>query len=221
MNYLKSIKRFFNLQRGGDLDFVNSTDYWIKRYEVGGNSGAGSYGILAEYKAQFLNDFVKRNSVSSVIEFGCGDGNNLSLFEFPSYLGLDISDLVVKKNREKFKNDLSLAFLVSNAQNKFTFKADLTLSLDVIYHLMEDTVFESYMSALFDASNQFVIIYSSNEEYAHPAQHVQHRKFDQWIEKNRPNYDLYEAIRNPHKAELTGSDSDRSFADFFVFKRIS
>jgi SAM-dependent methyltransferase len=221
VNYLKSIKGIFNHQRNGDLDFVNSTDYWIKRYEVGGNSGAGSYGILAEYKAQFLNDFVKKNSVSSVIEFGCGDGNNLGLFDFPNYLGLDISDLVIKKNRQKFKNDLSLAFLVSNSQLKFSFKADLTLSLDVIYHLIEDTVFESYMSALFDASNQFVIIYSSNEDYAHPSHHVQHRKFDKWIEKNRPNYKLYEEIRNPQKAELTGSDSDRSFADFFVFKRIS
>ena len=221
MNYLKSIKRIFNHQRNGSLDFVNSTDYWIKRYEVGGNSGAGSYGNLAEYKAEFLNDFVKKTCVSSVIEFGCGDGNNLGLFEFPNYLGLDISDLVIKNNRMKFKHDLNLAFLVSDAQHKFTFKADLTLSLDVIYHLIEDTVFESYMSALFDSSNQFVIIYSSNEDYAHPAQHVRHRKFDKWIEKNRPNYDLYEEIRNPHKAELTGSDSDRSFADFYVFKRIS
>lgn len=145
----------------------------------------------------------------------------MGLFEFPNYLGLDISDLVIDNNRMKFKHDLNLAFLVSDAQHKFTFKADLTLSLDVIYQLIEDTVFESYMSALFDSSNQFVIVYSSNEDYAHPVQHVRHRKFDKWIEKNRLIYDLYEEIRNPHKAELTGSDSDKSFVDFYVFKRMS
>jgi len=199
--------------------FPGSKDYWIQRYERGGNSGAGSYGILAEYKARVLNQFVVENEVYSVIEFGCGDGNNLSLFDFPNYIGLDISNLVIEKNRKKFRNELSLAFLASNDLHKFTFRADLTLSLDVIFHLVEDVVFESYMNILFDASSTYVIIYSSNVEYAHPDQHVRHRKFDEWIEKNRPEYELFESIENPHKADLIGSESDKSFADFHIYKR--
>ena len=33
--------------------FQNSDDYWKNRYDDGGNSGGGSYGILAEFKAVF------------------------------------------------------------------------------------------------------------------------------------------------------------------------
>src|SRR5215207_6091130 len=62
--------------------FHGSEDYWITRYATGGNSGAGSYNKLAEYKAEVLNDFVKRHNVESVIEYGCGDGNQLKLTLF-------------------------------------------------------------------------------------------------------------------------------------------
>jgi hypothetical protein len=34
----------------GPAEFLSSTDYWIKRYESGGNSGSGSYGILARIR---------------------------------------------------------------------------------------------------------------------------------------------------------------------------
>ena len=43
-------------------------------------------------------------------------------------------------------------------------KADLSLSLDVIYHLVEDDVFEYYMRTLFEASNGYVIIYASDSD---------------------------------------------------------
>ena len=43
-------------------------------------------------------------------------------------------------------------------------RADLTLSLDVIYHLVEDDVFVSAMRALFDKAARFVVIYASNQD---------------------------------------------------------
>ena len=58
--------------------FQQSSDQlWEKRYAKGGNSGAGSYGKLAVYKAKVLNEFIEenKNEVNSVVEFGCGDGN--------------------------------------------------------------------------------------------------------------------------------------------------
>src|SRR5215469_10267143 len=69
----------------------NSKSYWEGRYAKGGSSGAGSYGRLAQYKAEILNSFVRTRSVSSVIEFGCGDGAQMALFDFKSYIGLDVS----------------------------------------------------------------------------------------------------------------------------------
>jgi hypothetical protein len=40
---------------------------------------------------------------------------------------------------------------------------DLELSLDVIYHLVEDEVFDAYMRSLFAHAGRFVVIYSSNK----------------------------------------------------------
>ncbi|HFK5799472.1 TPA: hypothetical protein ACG0L7_003353 [Enterobacter hormaechei subsp. oharae] len=57
------------------LVFRHSAQYWDDRYRLAGNSGAGSYGRLADFKANVLNDFVAREKIGSVAEFGCGDGN--------------------------------------------------------------------------------------------------------------------------------------------------
>jgi hypothetical protein len=37
--------------------FPDSATYWEQRYARGWNSGVGSYGRLAEFKAQVLNNF--------------------------------------------------------------------------------------------------------------------------------------------------------------------
>jgi protein O-GlcNAc transferase len=58
-----------------------------KRYEMNGNSGAGSYGRLANFKAEVINEFVKIRLVKTVIELGMGDGNQLQLSECPYYNG--------------------------------------------------------------------------------------------------------------------------------------
>jgi hypothetical protein len=42
-------------------DFKNSSYYWDQRYRTGGNSGAGSYGRLAEFKACFMNAFLDQH----------------------------------------------------------------------------------------------------------------------------------------------------------------
>ena len=48
-------------------------------YASGGSSGPGSYGRLAAGKADFLNRFVEDHQIKTVLEIGCGDGNQLSL----------------------------------------------------------------------------------------------------------------------------------------------
>jgi len=72
-------------------DFANTGDYWQQRYARGGNSGDGSYGKLADFKAEVLNEAVKELGITSVIEFGCGDGNQLTLANYPAYTGVDTS----------------------------------------------------------------------------------------------------------------------------------
>lgn len=57
---------------------------WNQRYSTGGNSGSGSYGVLCEYKSYFINKFVNENSISNIIEFGSGDGNNMKMILYSS-----------------------------------------------------------------------------------------------------------------------------------------
>jgi hypothetical protein len=83
----------------------DSAQYWRNRYRSGGNSGAGSYGRLANFKAEIVNAFVREHDVASVIEFGCGDGAQLTLADYPSYLGFDVADESVELCRSKFAKD--------------------------------------------------------------------------------------------------------------------
>lgn len=197
--------------------FGSSADYWEKRYVRGGNSGTGSYSRLAQFKADVLNDFVARNDIKSVVEFGSGDGAQLELANYPSYIGTDVSRTAVAETRRRFGNDASKTFYHSS-DVPADLSADLSLSLDVIYHLVEDETFDAYMRDLFDAATRFVIIYSSNRDVPRVDAHVRQRSFTPWVEKNRPDFTLTQHI--PNVFPLDEQDPDNtSFADFYVFER--
>ena len=199
------------------LAFPGSANYWEQRYAEGGNSGAGSYSFFAEFKAEVLNAFVSEQQVSSVIEFGHGDGNQLKLAHYPKYLGFDVSSTAVAHCRKVFAGDSSKSFRL--AQDYAGEQADLALSLDVIFHLVEDSVFDAYMRRLFAASQRYVIVYSSNtdENQGVEGDHVKHRRFTDWVAKNVPGFRQIRHI--PNRYPYTGDHRTGSFADFFVFEK--
>ena len=98
-------------------------------------------------------------------------------------------------------------------------KAQLTLSLDVIYHLVEDKVFCEYMHRLFESAEEFVVIYSSetSENEKGQAAHVKHRRFSEWVEKLEPEWKLRDHI--PNKYPFTGDTKTGSFADFYIYEK--
>jgi hypothetical protein len=197
------------------LPFKTSSDYWEKRYVKGGNSGVGSYGRLANFKAEFLNAFVEKNRINSVIEYGCGDGSQLKLARYPSYTGIDVSLKAVEICRGLFATDESKRFFHTDTV-KTRMIADLALSLDVVYHLVEDSAFESYMHRLFDSAQRSVIVYSSNLNDATPIQHVRHRHFTSWVEQNRPEWDITSKVANIYPYD-PATPGETSVADFYVF----
>jgi len=201
--------------RKSGVAFKSSDQYWDARYSHGGNSGAGSYGRLADFKAEVLNTFVERHGIQSVIEFGSGDGNQLSLAFYPAYMGIDVSETAVQACRKRFDRDSTRTFL--NLKEYKGETSELALSLDVIYHLVEDAVFEEYMTQLFRSAKRFVIIYASNEDLQAPEKHVRHRRFTDWVDANRQDFRLVEHIPNQYPFDPNSPD-DTSFADFFVFE---
>ncbi|HEX7710264.1 MAG TPA: hypothetical protein VF418_04945 [Sphingomonadaceae bacterium] len=194
---------------------VDSGPYWEARYRTGGNSGAGSYSRLAEFKAEVLNRFVDENGIASVVEFGSGDGAQLTLANYRDYVGIDVSETAVELCRAKFAGT-GYKFL-HQSEVPPDIQAELALSLDVIYHLVEDQVFESYMRSLFDAAARYAIIYASNHD-AIGASHVRHRKFSTWVERNRPEFELIETIPNRYPFDPADPDNS-SFADFYIYRR--
>jgi len=208
---------YFNFYTPLFLPFKSSASYWEKRYRNGGNSGSGSYNKLSLFKAEVLNDFVKQNEIQTIIEYGCGDGSQLSLFEFPFYTGFDVSNSALLLCKNLFSNDATKIF--KNMTDYRNETAQLTLSLDVIYHLVENSVFNNYMDILFDSSEKYVIIYSSNTDQQEKIQapHVKHRKFTEWVKKHKNNWQLIQTT--PNKYPYKGNDLTGSFSDFYIFQK--
>lgn len=197
------------------LAYSDSARYWEWNYARGATSGSGSYGALAEGKSRFLNTLVREHAVRSVIEFGCGDGNQLALADYPHYVGLDVSRSAIALCQRRFAADPAKSFFLYDGMcftdRTGTFTADLALSLDVVYHLTEDTVFETYLTHLFAVGQRLVVIYSTNQEISDTAPHVRHRHFTPWVEANCPGWALTGVTQGPN--------ADQARADFFVYER--
>jgi len=196
--------------------FSGSATYWEQRYLNGGNSGVGSYGKFARFKADVINQFVAQHGVKSVIEFGCGDGNQLELAKYPGYRGFDVSETAISLCRKRFAADHTKQFRLMSEYTGET--ADLALSLDVIFHLVEDDVFQAHIATLFNAADRYVIIYSSNadDNHGYEGTHVRHRKFTDWIATNVGLWKMMEQVTNQYP--YRGDYREGSFADLYVYE---
>ncbi len=65
----------------------------------------------------------------------------------------------------------------------------MAVSMDVIFHLVEDDVYETYMNTLFRVAQRLVLIYLSEE-------HVRHRRFGVWIEESMRDWSLIKTVPN-------------------------
>lgn len=192
----------------------SSASYWEARYRAHATSGAGSYGRLAAYKAAFINGVIDANGIAHVADFGCGDGNLLSMLRPAAYTGLDVSPTVIERCSALFPRFefLPMAHLAALRP------ADLTLSIDVIYHLIEDNVFAAHVDALFTHSTRLVLIYASNLDGNWSSPHVRHRRFSAYVAKQFPAWRVRAHIPNPYPFDPDRPD-ETSFADFFLFAR--
>jgi len=196
---------------------IETLQYWEKRYSSGGNSGAGSYGRLALYKAEIINRFVKENSVQSVIEFGCGDGNQLGLANYPTYIGFDVSETAIKICEKRFMSDVTKNFrMLGDYQGE---QADLTLSLEVIFHLLEENLYFEHMRILFNTSKRFIIIFSSNSDdnIDYFGTHMRQWRFTDWVDQNQPGWNLTQHIHN--KYPYNKETKEGSISDFYIYEK--
>jgi tetratricopeptide (TPR) repeat protein len=164
-----------------NFDYIS---YWNDRYVNGGNSGSGSYGELAQFKADVINQFIKSNNITSTIEFGCGDGNQLSLINYTDYTGFDISEAAVKICKKRYEKDSKKQFFAyspSDYKNLNIEQADLVVCLDVLYHIIDESDFINTLDAIFTSSKKYVILYTIIETPGQTSAHIKHREISSYI----------------------------------------
>ena len=208
-------------RRLGRLRWKGTEAFWEQHYVAGGDSGSGSFGQLAHFKADTLNRFILANDVESVIEFGCGDGNQLSLARYPRYVGLDVASVAIDWCIRRFADDNTKSFIHYDPRrwcNRGAVTEDLAISLEVIFNLVEDDMYERYMQHLLEAAIRWVIVYASNTDQPDPEQYVRHHRFTDWVEANQPQWQLVERIANPYPYD-DAAPYETSFSDFCVFAR--
>lgn len=108
---------------------------WGKDDTGKGTSGSGStLEITREYRS-YVEDFIKKHSVKSVVDAGCGDWSFSSVMDWggASYLGVDIASDVVDTVRKKYEKG-NIKFQVGDITEDLP-AADLLISKDVLQHL--------------------------------------------------------------------------------------
>ena len=95
-------------------------------------------------------------------------------------------------------------------------RADLVLSMDVLYHLLELEVFVAYIDDLFLTSTRFVAIYGIDvSRRSHlKGNHVMLRPFTQFISIRYPCWSLVETVHLPPKLKTVG-DAHPEIAFYF------
>lgn len=200
------------------IPFAGSASYWDERYRQASDSGSGSHGRLAKFKGEVVNSVIADLGASSVVDWGCGDGAQLAHFQVPTYIGVDVSPKAVQLCRQRYIHDDTKAFLTSEQARGLDLRADIGLSLDVIYHLVEEPVYQRYMEDLFSSSRLAVVIYASNGEYPEwDDVHIRHRLFAEWVEQQFPTWTLNSHI--PNRYPFSPDDPRRtSFSDFYIYQ---
>jgi hypothetical protein len=200
--------------------FQNSNQYWQDRYKFGGTSGKGSRGKLAVEKAALVNALCQTYNIGTIVEFGSGDGVCASMFDTGRYIGFDISDVAIEfakdrcpdRNKHRFFNYSKLSADEINAtvlQNRLPGSV-MSLSMDVIFHLVEDDVFYKYIDTLCKAPSDYIVVRSSDIDGC-PHAHYRDRAYSQiLIEKY--GLKLIEWHRLP-------ADGEHSAYSFKVFGR--
>lgn len=178
----------------------SNADYWNSRYAEGRDSGEGSRGENALAKAEFVNHIVQEHAIGSIIDWGVGDGQVLAhISNKVPYVGIDVSSVVL--GRAQARNP-GRFFVLAEPGNHATcwLQADLALSMDVIFHLVNDKDYRDYLLNLFGSARKLVLIYSTNYAGGRTARHVLRRRFTPDVASRFIDWELAEAPPDPEQS---------------------
>jgi hypothetical protein len=103
-----------------------------------------------------------------------------------------VSEQSVSLCRARSASDSSKSFALYRPD--IAVRAELSPSLEVIFHLVEDDVFESYMNDLFQAAERFVAICTTDNERPSSFPFMRHRRYSAWVADNFPQWTLFQQV---------------------------
>jgi SAM-dependent methyltransferase len=106
----------------------------------GQGSGSGSSEAVTRPYRQFLEDFMRRHRIRSVVDIGCGDWQFSRHVDWSGvrYLGVDVSATALGISRQ-FEAP-NIAFREADAREEALPPADLLVSKDVLQHWSNDDI---------------------------------------------------------------------------------
>lgn len=131
--------------------------FWNDRYSINmvKGSGPGSRGIYLELKNRIISELIYRDEIASVVDIGCGDIEILRDVKVPKYTGIDISDVVVQRNRT-LRPDW--AFVCADVATHYVPEpADLILCLDVLIHQKHLLAYTTIVSKAVQATRRIAL----------------------------------------------------------------
>jgi len=154
----------------------NLKEYWQNRYVSGGNSGAGSYGEEAKFKSEYINSVIKKYNIKSLVDYGCGDGNQLLYLNgFDKYYGYDIAPESINLCKKRMFN--SEIYTFTSILDELDNNSDLGMTIDTLFHQIYDEDYFDLLNRIFNfANHKYVLLYTNNAIMNKTAEHVRHRK---------------------------------------------
>lgn len=156
-----------------------SAAYWDRRWRSGPPC-PGSAGKVARHKAAWLNALIEERAVRSVVDWGCGDGFVAGLLDVTSYTGVDVSPAAICRAVERLGDDASFVLLRADAE--VTIRADLAVSMEVLFHLTDDAEYLTYLDRLFRSARRLVAVYGTDYD-SETVAHMRHRN----VTRDAPN----------------------------------
>jgi SAM-dependent methyltransferase len=142
----------------GTFNRIYAEGTWGRNDDGKGTSGTGStLEITREYRA-YVEDFIKKHSVKSVVDAGCGDWSFSSAIDWgnASYLGVDIASDVIAAVRNRHETD-KIKFQVGDITDELP-AAELLISKDVLQHLSNELVHKFIRNNLRKDKYKWVIL---------------------------------------------------------------